>query len=812
LTIEPVQSANPHKDLEESRARLALAVSATSLGIWDWDLTTNRMDYSDRAKEIFGFPLQGEVTFEMARDATHPEDLARTFALARQALDPEIKLKAPYEYRIVRPDGEVRWVIAHGECVFGAVDGETRALRYVGTIQDVTEAKKVEQALRTSEERLRLVLGAARLAVWEVDMQSDRLIDPSPELKRMLGFAETDDLDLHTVRTHYAPGERDRIRAETLEQVERGEDFIHASFRYIWPDGSERQLLLRAQVHRNEHGQPGRIVGVLLDITEQKTAEAALRESEQRRRRAQEAGGIGDWTIELTTDDLTFSEQFVRLLDRTPEDMPKASSSLIPFVHPQDWPRLSRHLAALRSGRIAKLDVEHRVLLPKGSVRWLASRAEARRGEDGQVTHIAGVSFDITPRREAEEAMRRINETLEAEVAKRTRELEAANRKLLDEAQERQRMEQVLHQVQKMEAIGQLTGGVAHDFNNLLMAVMGNLDLLRKHLPRDPRTDRYLDGAIRGAKRGAALTQRLLAFARRQELRASPVDLVAVIASMEDLLEKSTGPVIETKIELPQSLPLALADPNQVELALLNLVVNARDAMPEGGLLTVGLSHENIAAADDLAAGEYVCLAVTDTGIGMPEEVLQRAMEPFFSTKEVGRGTGLGLSMVHGLAEQLGGAVRLFSEAGKGTRAELWFPVAPVASDATTAPATGSVVPEVEPATILFVDDDALVAMGTVDMLEDLGHRVIEANSGDQALEILRQKNRIDLLITDHSMPGMTGTQLAKAAQTLRPGLPVLLATGYAELPDETEPGLPRLAKPFVQEQIAAEIGKLLAK
>ncbi|HZX86432.1 MAG TPA: ATP-binding protein, partial [Reyranella sp.] len=278
--------------------------------------------------------------------------------------------------------------------------------------------------------------------------------------------------------------------------------------------------------------------------------------------------------------------------------------------------------------------------------------------------------------RQGELRLQQINDQLERRVEERTAQLQHAHDELLAQIAERARTEDQLRQLQKLESIGQLTGGVAHDFNNLLTAVLGNLELLRKRLPHDPATERLLDGATQGAQRGAALTQRLLAFARRQALQPRPTDLADLVRGLADLLHRSLGPAIEIAFDLPAGLPPASADPNQIELALLNLAVNARDAMPDGGKLTISLSLEQTPAARDLAAGRYVRLCVSDTGCGMDPQTLNRAIEPFFSTKEVGKGTGLGLSMIHGLALQLKGALRLLSDVGRGTRAELWLPVA----------------------------------------------------------------------------------------------------------------------------------------
>ena len=375
---------------------------------------------------------------------------------------------------------------------------------------------------------------------------------------------------------------------------------------------------------------------------------------------------------------------------------------------------------------------------------------------------------------------------------------------------ERARTEDQLRHVQKIESIGELTGGVAHDFNNLLTAVLGNLELLRKRVPQNPSTDRLIDGAMQGAQRGAALTQRLLAFARRQALGPKPVDLAGLVRGMTDLLRRSIGPSVEIAIDLPAGLPAALADANQIELALLNLAVNARDAMPAGGTVSIGLSLVEAANAPDLDAGRYLRLSVADTGVGMDEATLLRAVEPFFSTKEVGKGTGLGLSMIHGLAQQLKGALRLFSEPGNGTRAELWLPAA--------ADAAAVVEPERAPeekagrgATVLFVDDDFLIRLSTASLLEDLGHTVIKAASGAEALAILGRGQEIDMLITDYAMPGMTGLQLAEAVRGVMPGLPILLATGYADLPAAPGLDLPRLSKPYHQRELAQQIASLLA-
>lgn len=483
---------------------------------------------------------------------------------------------------------------------------------------------------------------------------------------------------------------------------------------------------------------------------------------------------------------------------------------LLRSVHPDDLPRMRAAVqATVTTGE--DYAIEYRTIWPDGTLHWAAINGRLVLGRAGQKLRLVGVSADITSRKLAEDDLRRVNETLEERVKERTFELEAAHRTVLAEVAQRERTETLLRQAQKMEAIGQLTGGVAHDFNNLLMAVLGNLDLLRKHLPEDARMLRLIDGALQGARRGAALTQRLLAFARRQDLVVEPKNLADLVLGMSDLLEHSLGAEIELALQLPTDAPVAMVDANQLELAVLNLAVNARDAMPNGGRLTIAI---DVASADgDLRPGDYVRLAVSDTGTGMSTETLKKATEPFFSTKGVGKGTGLGLSMLHGLAIQLHGTLRIESVVGQGTRAELWLPVASSqihAIEAVRAPSVDFAPRPQARARILAVDDDRLIAMSTLDMLEDLGHEVVEANSGAEALRLLKAGPRFDLMITDFSMPQMNGAELAEAASAFDPKLPILLATGYAELPSEKQLTLPRLGKPYTQDQLAAELSKLL--
>ena len=422
----------------------------------------------------------------------------------------------------------------------------------------------------------------------------------------------------------------------------------------------------------------------------------------------------------------------------------------------EDWPKL------LRDGELR--DAEYRLVSKGGEVLDCLLSARVERDENGNFVRTLSGLIDVTAHKRAEAA---------------------------------------LHQAQKIEAMGQLTGGVAHDFNNLLAIVLGSLELLRKRLPDDPKIRGLVDNALEGAKRGATLTRRMLAFARRQDLRPGAVDVPQLVRGMADLLQRSLGPMIRIETRFPIRLAPAHVDANQLELALLNLAVNARDAMPGGGTLTISADEESVPAghASGLLPGRYIRLVVSDAGEGMDADTLSRATEPFFTTKGVGKGTGLGLSMAHGLAAQSGGQLTIESCPGEGTSVAMRLPVAAAATAA--GPETGRQKPPLaapsetnRSLSVLIVDDDALVLEGTAAMLEDLGHTAVQALSAEQALNVLRAGRPVHLVITDHAMPGMTGAELRTAIRAQWPGLPVILATGYAELP-RTEDPAPQLSKPF---------------
>jgi len=396
--------------------------------------------------------------------------------------------------------------------------------------------------------------------------------------------------------------------------------------------------------------------------------------------------------------------------------------------------------------------------------------------------------------RDARDALQKSNEELESRVEERTREREVALRQL--------------HESQKMESIGQLTGGVAHDFNNLLAVILGSLSLLKKTIPDDPRISRLLDRAIQGAERGATLTTRLLAFARRQELKIEIVTLQRLIPDMLDFLRHSVGPNVAIHVEISPEVCSIEVDANQLEMALINLAVNARDAMPQGGSLKIICHNEEHGKRIGLPRDPFVCITVTDTGEGMSEATLARAQDPFFTTKGVGKGTGLGLSMVHGFTAQSGGAMRIRSQPGEGTTVTMWLPRARRGAKAASAETQIGRTKEARSLRVLLVDDDILVSMGAADMLLDLGHSVTEAQSGAHALKLLETDSPFDVVVTDYAMPGMNGFELAQRIKEKNPKLPIILATGYAELPALRPIEFGHLSKPYTSKDLASALEK----
>ncbi len=523
----------------------------------------------------------------------------------------------------------------------------------------------------------------------------------------------------------------------------------------------------------------GRLLGfakITRDLTNRKMAEETLKQSEQQFRLLVQ--GVTDYAIYMLSPEgrvSNWNQGAQRIKGYLPEEIIGQHFSI--FYTPEDRelgePQRSLEIAT-REGRFENKSWRMR----KDGTRFLAHVVlDAIRGDTGILLGFAKITRDIT---EAHQSRQALEKTREA-----------------------------LFQAQKMQAIGQLSGGIAHDFNNLLTVILGNLEIVQKRMGADPKISRLLENATQGALRGVSLTQRMLAFARRQELKTESVDIAQLVRGITGLLRSSLGPGIRIETRFPDDLQPVLADSNQLELALLNLATNARDAMPDGGTVTITAQPQVALELGDsqLPAGRYVCLSLTDTGEGMDATTLASARDPFFTTKGLGKGTGLGLSMVHGFIEQLGGRFILKSEKGQGTTAELWIPVA--LEGTASKPQLSSAAPVSVPRlSVLVVDDDSLVLTSTSLLLEDLGHRVLGATSGEQALRLFDQGEVIDLMITDMAMPKMSGAQLAHAVRMLKPDLPIILATGYAERLEGFAAELPRLPKPFTQMGLVAIIAQ----
>jgi PAS domain S-box-containing protein len=654
---------------------------------------------------------------------------------------------------------------------------------------DVTERMKREEALRRSEHELRLRLNAIPQMVWSTlpdgyhDFYNDRWYEFTGT-----PLGSTDGEGWNGM---FHPEDQAQAWARWTHSLATGQPY-EIEYRLRHHTGTYRWVLGRALPIRNEAGEIVRWMGTCTDINDRIAADRALKASEARLRAILEAVPVG--LIFADADGrLTGSNQ--QVLDFLGHDLVASEATgtyrddYVAFhgdgsrVESEEYP-LARAL-----GGEERPELECRVQRGDGTLRWLRYVAAPIRGTEGTITGGVVASMDV-------DRERQLTEGLEREVEKVIAEREAA--------------QEALRQSQKLEAMGQLTGGVAHDFNNLLTPIIGSLDLLQRKQILDDRTGRLVEGALASAEKARVLVQRLLAFARRQPLKPQAIDLKRVISEMSELVDSTSGPRIRVITDLPESLPAALADGNQLEMALLNLSVNARDAMAEGGTLSIGARSEGEGAGARLGLPKqpHVVLSVSDTGIGMDEATRRRAIEPFFSTKGLGKGTGLGLSMVHGLAAQLGGALDIRSALGMGTTIELWLPLA---GEAAASGIRSEGEPDAQGAgTVLLVDDEELVRESTAGMLADLGYRVVEADSGEAALALVADGLAPSLLVTDQLMPGLSGTDLAVRLRESFAELPVLVVSGYADL-ESLSPSFPHLSKPFRQAELAAALEKVTA-
>jgi PAS domain S-box-containing protein len=691
---------------------------------------------------------------------------------------------------------------------FSPIDQDDGVGGVLVVCRDVTRDHLATIALREREAELARVQQIGRIGGLEVDLRTGFRNRRSPEYLLVHGLPPDATHETHedwVRRIH--PDDREATERKFVEAIKSSARDYSAQYRIIRPsDGEVRWISVKSLIERDEQGRALRLVGAHTDVTDEVQADHALRKSEEEARqlaaklaelnatleqRVEEKTRERDriWNVSqdllLVTDRngiwRTVNPAWTRTLGWSEDELLNKTSRWL--EHPDDSGGARARVKKLGEDETT-VKFESRFRHKDGSYRWLSWTSVS----DEQ--HNYTVARDITAEKAAGERLKAT--------------------------------EEALRQSQKMEAVGQLTGGIAHDFNNLLTGIVGSLDLMQTRLDqgRTENVARYINAAMTSANRAAALTHRLLAFARRQPLIPKTVDVNVLVVSLEDLLRRTIGERLDLQIVAASDLWCTLCDPNQLESALLNLAINARDAMPDAGKLTIATANARIdsinAAAPALSPGDYICIAVSDTGTGMSPEVVARAFDPFFTTKPIGQGTGLGLSMIYGFARQSNGYVSIDSKLGQGTTVKLYLPrhdgggakdsAASIRNDEHVA--TGE--------TVLVVEDETVVRGVIVEMLQDEGYRVLEAIDGPAGLRILRQEMRIDLLVTDVGLPGMNGRQLADQARETRPDLKILFITGYAEsaaiAKGFLQPGMEMITKPFDLDNLSHRVRDMMAK
>lgn len=813
-----LRAALEERAIGDTEVRYRLAAKATNDTVWDWDLDSDHVLWNDALEQAYGHPLASiECTGDWWLAHIHPDDRGRIDASIHAVLDGG-QTAWNDEYRFRRVDGSYAEILDRGHVIR---DEHGRAVRMIGAMLDLTRVRAAEAALRQSEERFSAILQTieAAFAIVQVKFDADdrpvdyQFVEVNPAFERQTG------VDLHGKWvTEFAP-ELERFWFDAYGHVAKtGEPASFESYAQAfgrWFD--VRAVRVGAPADR-------RIAILFNDVTQRHDAEDRLRVSEslarenvQRVQLALAAGAIiGTWNWDLRTDRFTVDEGFARGFGLDPALGRERLSleQIITSVHPEDRPGLIAAIDEViaRGGAYAH---QYRVRRADGRYYWIEANGRVDHSPEGIALSFPGVLIDVEDRRsiEAERdrataALRALNDTLELRVAERTAELIHAEEKL--------------RQSQKMEAVGQLTGGLAHDFNNLLAGISGALDLMGMRIAQGRLNDidKYMLAAQSAAKRAAALTHRLLAFSRRQTLDPRPLDVNLLVEGMTELIQRTVGPSILVETVSAPDLWPASVDASQLENAILNLCINSRDAMPDGGRIIIETANQwldaEAALANDLPAGEYLSLTVTDTGTGMAPGVIAKAFDPFFTTKPIGEGTGLGLSMIYGFAKQSGGQVRISSELGKGTSMCIHLPrYHGEAGASTAAPAQSAAALTGSCGTILIVDDEPTVRLLLTDVLGDLGYTLIEAADSLTGLKLLQSDVGIDLLITDVGLPGgMNGRQMADAGREVRPGLKTLFITGYAESAalgnSSLGAGMQVLTKPFSIDILATRVLELL--
>jgi PAS domain S-box-containing protein len=666
-------------------------------------------------------------------------------------------------------------------------------------VSETTERVRASSSLRRSEERVRLAAENAGVGLWEIDADGGIDFSYSPTnssfvmqqgtrvpIEHLLSQLHPDDEPI--MRASYEAA-RDPAQRTMLDVEYRALPELGRPLRWI---------KVRGRGVFDPDGNCVRLSGTALDITNDRATRDALVHSEELLRLATDNADIGTWDLDVVNG-VNFSQPRVKAMFGIAADESPSPDEYFSMVHEDDIGRVQAAFGdAFDPAKRSSYDVEYRVNARDGVQRWIHARGRGIFDKDGNCLRVLGTAMDVTARKAIEQEIRELNDTLEKRVAERTAALE--------------RSQAALQQAQKMEAIGNLTGGIAHDFNNLLQGLTGSLDLIRRKSV-DARIQRWAEAGLQAADRGTKLTAQLLAFSRMQKLEVKPVDLSALLTGMQDMLERTLGPSVQVALALSPDLQSVLGDQTQLEMSVLNLAINARDAMAGKGVLAIRTAFRAVANDIELAPGNYVELSVTDTGCGMPPDVVSRAFDPFFTTKDVGKGTGLGLSQVYGMARQAGGTANIRSAPGQGTTVSILLRATQPEAAQGEREASKDVA-TTGPATILIVDDDKGVLQFLTDALDTFGYAVVAADDGSAGLDILARM-RPDLLIVDYAMPGMTGAQVATRARTQHPDLPILFASGYAET-TELESALDGnahiLRKPFRLEELQSSIVRALGR
>ncbi|WP_339436606.1 MULTISPECIES: ATP-binding protein [unclassified Pseudomonas] len=623
---------------------------------------------------------------------------------------------------------------------------------------------------------------------------------------------------------HHTWPELESFAAPVYDAVLSGEVRTFSEQRFVLQRNNRDTEIWLDLTYSPVRDESANVAGILVTAIETNERRRAQHNTEQRLQLALAAtDAVGTWDWDIGEDRFIADAHFAYLHGVEPSD-----AGLLPIsdylqgVHPEDRGTVTRSIKhCITFG--TEYAEEYRLLQADGNVRWVFARGRCYKDHQGRPARFLGAALDLTERKHTEQALRHLNENLEERVAQRTQALAESNQRLQNEMYERERAEDALRHAQKMEAVGQLTGGIAHDFNNMLTGIIGSLDLMQRYITagRSDEIGRFTDAAVSSAHRAAALTHRLLAFSRRQSLDRRPLNPNQLVTSLEDLFRRTTGAHISLKVQLGHDIWPVNTDASQLENALLNLVINARDAMHDGGEILIEtansyLDGSDITTLEPVKAGDYVMLGVCDNGTGMAPKILAKAFDPFFTTKPIGQGTGLGLSMIYGFAQQSGGHVTIQSEPGQGTCVRLYLPRLYGTSLESSQPPHLSEAPlALAGEAVVVVEDDPAVRMLVVNVLDELGYTAHQAADARAALPLLESDLRVDLLVTDVGLPGMNGRQLAEIARQQRPGLKVLFMTGYAEKAAERqgflEDGMNMVAKPFSIDLLATTIRSMIS-